>query len=70
MKALGIPGVAVGIVQEGKIVLAEGYGVRQLGRSEKIDAETLFMIGSNTKAMTTLMLAKLVDERRSDGRRR
>ena len=64
MKALGIPGIAVGIVQGGKIVLADGYGVRQLGRSEKVDAETLFMIGSNTKAMTTLMLAKLVDEKK------
>ena len=61
MKALGIPGVAVGIVQDGKVVLAEGYGARGLGRSEKVDAETLFMIGSNTKAMTTLLLAKLVD---------
>ena len=64
MQALDIPGVAVGIVQEGKVVLAEGYGVRQLGSSEKVDAETLFMIGSNTKAMTTLLLAKLVDEKK------
>lgn len=64
MKALGIPGVAVGILQDGKVVLAEGFGVRQLGRSEKVDAETLFMIGSNTKALTTLMLAKLVDEKK------
>ena len=62
MKAVGVPGVAVAVLQEGKVVLAEGYGVRQLGRSEKVDAETLFMVGSNTKAMTTLMLAKLVDE--------
>jgi CubicO group peptidase (beta-lactamase class C family) len=64
MKTLGIPGVAVGIVQDGKVVLAEGYGVRQLGRSEKVDTETLFMIGSNTKALTTLLLAKLVDEKK------
>ena len=64
MRALGIPGAGVGIVQGGKTVLAEGFGVRQLGRSEKVDAETLFMVGSNTKAMTTLMLAKLVDEKR------
>lgn len=62
MKALGIPGVAVGIVEDGKVVLAEGFGVRELGRDEKVDADTLFMVGSNTKAMTTLMLAKLVDE--------
>ena len=46
----------------GKVVIAEGFGVRQLGRSEKVDSGTLFMIGSNTKAMTTLLLAKLVDE--------
>ena len=64
MKALGIPGVAIGIVQGGKVVAAEGYGVRQLGSSEKVDAESLFMIGSNTKAMTTLLLAKLVDEKK------
>jgi CubicO group peptidase (beta-lactamase class C family) len=64
MQALDIPGVAIGIVQDGNVVLAEGYGVRQLGDSEKVDAETLFMIGSNTKAMTTLLLAKLVDEKK------
>lgn len=64
MKDLGIPGVAVGIVQDGKAVLAEGFGVRGLGHGDKVDAETLFMIGSNTKAMTTLLLAKLVDEQK------
>ena len=64
MTALGIPGVSVGITQQGKVVLAEGYGVRQLGRSEKADSETLFMIGSNTKALTTLLLATLVDEKK------
>lgn len=56
-----VPGVAIGIVQDGKVVLAEGFGVRALGKPEKVDSETLFMIASNTKAMTTLMLAKLVD---------
>jgi CubicO group peptidase (beta-lactamase class C family) len=66
MKAYGIPGVAVGVVQDGKVVLAEGYGVRELGRSERVDVETLFMIGSNTKALTTLMLATLVDEGKID----
>jgi CubicO group peptidase (beta-lactamase class C family) len=57
---LEVPGVAVGIVQGGKVVLAKGYGVRELGKPDKVDANTLFMIASNTKAMTTLMLAKLV----------
>ena len=56
-----VPGVAIGIVQDGKVVLAEGFGVRALGKPDKVDADTLFMIASNTKAMTTLMLAKLVE---------
>jgi CubicO group peptidase (beta-lactamase class C family) len=62
MKELGVPGVAVGLVQDGKVVLAEGFGVRELGKKEKPDGNTLFMIASNTKALTTLMLAKLVEE--------
>ena len=61
MRQLGIPGVAVGIVQDGKVVFADGFGVRELGKSEKPDGNTLFMVASNTKALTTLMLAKLVD---------
>jgi CubicO group peptidase (beta-lactamase class C family) len=58
----GVPGVALGLVQDGKVVFADGFGVRELGGTVKPDADTLFMIASNTKALTTLMLAKLVDE--------
>ena len=64
MKSTGVPGVAVGLVQDGKVVFASGLGMRELGGNEEVDANTLFMIASNTKAMTTLMLAKLVDERK------
>ena len=63
-QALGIPGVAVGIVEDGKVILAKGFGVRDLGSDAPVDADTLFMIASNTKALTTLLLAKLVDEGR------
>jgi CubicO group peptidase (beta-lactamase class C family) len=61
MTELGVPGVAIGIVRDGRIVFADGFGVRELGRPEKPDATTLFMVASNTKALTTLMLAKLVE---------
>src|SRR5207247_11406282 len=64
MKELRVPGVALGIVQDGKVVFADGFGVRELGKPEKPDGNTLFMIASNTKALTTLMLAKLVDAHR------
>jgi len=59
---LGVPGVALGLVQDGKVVFLGGFGTRELGKPEKVDGDTLFMIASNTKAMTTLLLAKLVDE--------
>lgn len=63
-KVLGVPGVAFGLVQDGKVVLADGFGTKVLGSSDKPDADTLFMVASNTKAMTTLLLARLVDEHR------
>jgi CubicO group peptidase (beta-lactamase class C family) len=63
-KVLGVPGVALGLVQDGKVVFAGGFGVKELGATEKPDGDTLFMIASNTKAMTTLLLAKLVAEHR------
>ena len=62
MKELRVPGVAIGLVQDGKVVFAGGFGVRQQGKPAKVDADTKFAIASNTKALTTLMLAKLVDE--------
>ena len=63
-KELGVPGVALGLVQDGKVIFADGFGLKELNGSEKPDGDTLFMVASNTKAMTTLLLAKLVDEHR------
>jgi CubicO group peptidase (beta-lactamase class C family) len=63
-KVLGVPGVGLGVVQDGKVFFAGGFGVKELGGTEKPDGDTRFMIASNTKALTTLLLAKLVDEHR------
>ncbi|HRI69517.1 MAG TPA: serine hydrolase domain-containing protein [Polyangium sp.] len=63
-KALGIPGVSIGLVQDGKVVFTGGFGVRDLDKPAKVDADTLYIIASNTKAMTTMMLGKLVDEKK------
>jgi CubicO group peptidase (beta-lactamase class C family) len=60
------PGIGIGIIQGGKVVFAGGFGEKQLGKPEKIDGDTLFMIASNTKALTTLLLATLVDEKKLD----
>ena len=56
-----VPGLAVAIVEHGKVVLARGYGVRRLGSPARVDADTLFMNGSTGKAMTVAALATLVD---------
>jgi hypothetical protein len=63
-KELEVPGVSLGLVQEGKVIFADGFGVKELGGSAKPDGDTSFMIASNTKALTTLLLAKLVEEHR------
>lgn len=57
-----VPGVAVAVVKDGKVVLARGYGVRELGKPDKVDADTLFAIASNTKAFTAASLWMLADE--------
>jgi CubicO group peptidase (beta-lactamase class C family) len=61
MKTFEVPGIAVAIVKDGKVVLAKGYGVRKLGDPTPVDEYTMFGIGSNTKAFTTAALAGLVD---------
>ena len=61
-----IPGVALGLVQDGRVVFEGGFGVRESGKPATVDADTLFIIASNTKPLTTLMLAKLVDAGRFD----
>jgi CubicO group peptidase (beta-lactamase class C family) len=54
-----IPGVAVCVVKDGKTVVLKGYGVTEMGAANKVDSNTLFMIGSNTKAFTATALAML-----------
>jgi len=62
MKAFDVPGIAVGIIKDGKIIHAKGYGVRSLSSMQKTDENTLFGIASNSKAFTCASLGILVDE--------
>ena len=57
-----VPGIAIAIVKDDKIVLAKGYGVRELGKAAPVDERTIFAIGSSSKAFTATALAMLVDE--------
>ena len=64
LKSFNVPGIAVAIVKDGKVALAKGYGVKSILTKEKVDANTLFGIASNSKAFTTAALAMLVDEKK------
>lgn len=57
-----IPGMAVGIVKNDTLIFAKGFGIREIGKPEKVDENTMFGIASNTKAFTAAALATLVDE--------
>ena len=61
-RRLEVPGVGVALIDHGKVVWQGGVGVRELGSAEPVDAHTKFMIASNTKGMSTLLLSVLVDE--------
>jgi CubicO group peptidase (beta-lactamase class C family) len=62
MSVFEVPGIALTIVKDGKVVVAKGYGVRKLGDPAPVDAQTLFGIASNTKAFTATALGLLVEE--------
>ncbi len=57
-----VPGFSVAIVKDDRVVFVKGYGVRELGKPEPVDKDTLFAVASNTKAFTSAALATLVDE--------
>ena len=61
-RTLGVPGIGMALIDHGKVVWVGGVGVRTLGLAPPVDAHTKFMIASNTKGMSTLLLSILADE--------
>ena len=66
MEAFDAPGMAVSIVQDGKLFYSDGHGVAEIGSSKRVDDRTLFQIGSVSKAFTAATLAILADEGKLD----
>ena len=68
-KVFGIPGMAVAVVQDGRVLFAKGYGVRRQGGQDPVTPETIFQMGSTTKAFTSALVALLVEQGRVRGGR-
>ena len=64
LKTFDVPGIAVAIIKDGKVIHSKGYGVRSLNTRQKVDENTLFGIASNSKAYTAAALGILVDEQK------
>jgi CubicO group peptidase (beta-lactamase class C family) len=62
MKSWGVPGLAIAVVKNGQVVLAKGYGLRNVEKNLPVTPDTIFAIGSSTKAFTTMAMAMLVEE--------
>lgn len=62
LETFQVPGIAIGVIQDGRVVFAKGFGVQELGKSRRVDADTIFAIASVTKSFTAAALSTLVDE--------
>lgn len=66
LKQWSSSGVALAVIQDGKVVLSEGYGFRDIDKQLPVTPDTLFAIGSSTKAFTAMSIAMLVEEGKLD----
>jgi CubicO group peptidase (beta-lactamase class C family) len=62
LKSFNVPGIAVAVVKDGKLLHTKGYGITSIETKNKVDENTLFGIASNSKAFTTAALAILVEQ--------
>ena len=66
LKQYQVPGAAVAVVQDGKVVLVKGYGVRNVTKPGAVDENTIFQLASVTKTLTAAAAATIVDEGKLD----
>ncbi len=66
MNAWRFPGLAVAVVQNDRVVYLKVFGVKEIGKTDRATADSLFQIGSTSKAFTTTAMAMLVDEKKLD----
>ncbi|HET7622151.1 MAG TPA: serine hydrolase [Gemmatimonadaceae bacterium] len=64
MKEWHVPGLAIAIVKDDSVVYSKGFGVRELGKPDRVDSHTIFAIGSNSKAFTSAAVGIMVDRKK------
>lgn len=64
LSTFNVPGIAVSVIKDGKIIHLKGYGIRSIKANKRVDENTLFGVASNTKAFTAAALGMLVDEKK------
>lgn len=62
MKSLQVPGASIAVIQDNRLTYKQGFGVKKLGLQDLVTTDTPFMIGSITKSLTTLLMAKVIEE--------
>jgi CubicO group peptidase (beta-lactamase class C family) len=66
MKDWKVPGLAIAVIQDGKVILSKGFGARDVRKNVPVTPRTLFAVGSITKSFTVTELGMLVDEGKLD----
>jgi CubicO group peptidase (beta-lactamase class C family) len=66
LKRTGVPGIAIAVVHKGEVVYLKGFGVREAGKEQPIDADTVFQLASVSKPITSTVLAVLVGQKQID----
>ncbi len=66
MSTFNVPGVAIGIIKDGKVTHLKGYGVANIDSGLEVNKDTIFKIASNSKAFTAAVLALLVEQGKLD----
>lgn len=66
IKSNGAPGIAITVVHQDEVIYSKGFGVREAGKPELVDADTVFQIASMSKPLTSTVLARMVGQKEVD----
>jgi CubicO group peptidase (beta-lactamase class C family) len=65
LKVTGVPGIAIAMIHRDRVVYKQGFGVREAGKPQRIDADAVFQVASMSKPIASTVLAVLVGKARS-----